>query len=278
LTVDGGLPNTVAQLAEYNRGKVDDMLQWTAPMEKAFNKLHGRFNQIVYIYPVGSLEQFVQQSRGAQNLVAKLFPDFTIVASGYSGVGDGVSIHASMAQQSVTKQVVLNEPVLNEHQTDEQYDEPGVDSDCDSESDTDDEGSSDEDDDDGMAYGIETTEIAPGSQIGPVTQVEIVSAGKLLWSRRKWVTYETPSSSTPALARKEANLLAYAKEKLLALTDAGSGQFTTSNTLSDRMCKIGVSIALSAEDLPLPILPQGWARRPPHGRMYGAKYMAEYAV
>lgn len=116
----------------------------------------------------------------------------------------------------------------------------------------------------------------PNVQIGLMTGVRLTTFTQIHRRARRWkcrgndVQQENEKQGPP-----EMDIRAYAKRAMISLDLLGDFGITQMSDLSTALVKATAGYDEAAWSRPG--LRQGWARRPPNGKMYGVKYINRYA-
>jgi hypothetical protein len=286
LSSDGGLPNCLSELIEYDRAGVEVLLKQSANLEKMFTKIAGRANDIQYEYvsaPITAPFSFTS------------CPDFTIRVFHYSGISDGDLIDISPSRGVCSIRAAI--PNLQRTLFAEEYasdledagsfeieegiedDEDASDEQCDVENHCNGEINVESSDDEMCSSDCDGDDenVSRGLSQGIVTRVSITTESQIRRRVRKWKNAPIIETNLSIqVTDQEYDLIAYAKKCLLSLKGSGKMRIVESTGLSQEIVAVTSSLDIDLTNHPLPSLSVGWARRPSRGQMYGAKYVHLY--
>ncbi|KAG2945637.1 hypothetical protein PC116_g10486 [Phytophthora cactorum] len=150
-------------------------------------------------------------------------------------------------------------------------------SDCSSESDEDDDSADEgpEEQNEDEPTSCDPHEVS-SDDLGFITGVRIGKSTQIRRRARKWKRADVPARKTnvPSNLPSERDITSYAKRSLIAMKNAGNIEVVEAASLPREMGDMHLTIPDATTDIPS--LKQGWARRPPWGKMYGACYINRY--
>jgi hypothetical protein len=107
--------------------------------------------------------------------------------------------------------------------------------------------------------------------------VSVTKANQIRRRARKWTRADVPVPKTRAPMPNlpgERDVASYAKRSLIAMRNAGDLVIIEAGGLPREMADMNLCLPSNLASIPL--LKQGWARRPAWGNMYGARYIKRY--
>lgn len=271
LAADGGLPNSVAQLVEYDSERLEQLADQAALTETAFSEISSVANDILYAYPeAGASGELTSFSSS---------PSYNLRAFSYSGVGDGIEIEVRPQEgRCVATDASAGVTAVA---SDSEHDDDDVDSGDELTGLLDEEGADeselDVDDDCEMDHEV----VFPNTANGCMTRVKIVTIAQVRLRERKWKATDSTTllpvsrSDPQPRAEDEKDIVAYTKRSLHERTVSGRLDAFSSATLPEQMARLCDDITIRTGG-PKPLVHAGSARRPVHANPYGAKYVAAF--
>ncbi|KAE8993256.1 hypothetical protein PR002_g20295 [Phytophthora rubi] len=119
--------------------------------------------------------------------------------------------------------------------------------------------------------------VLPRCVIGRVTGVRVATEARIRRRLKTWKCSRGAVADLPTTRKKgrekEKSVVAYAKKNLVDMKNAGSFAVAEVSDLPQPMMAM---FDRFVGEVPVPTLGQGWAQRPAHGTMYGAKYISRF--
>jgi hypothetical protein len=180
LRADDNLPNCVAELVQYDRSSLTQLLKSIEPLDTALSTLVKQPNDVFYEYPESPVH------RGAFDISKS--PNFFISVFSYSAVGDGIRILISLSKGTCTK--VSKDDDENTQDDGDNGDEGSEDDAIGRPSPGEAASTRTEDDQDRVDQNdedlVETSATALQSPVGLITGVSIIKTAQLKRRVRKW--------------------------------------------------------------------------------------------
>jgi hypothetical protein len=288
LTADGGLPNCVAELVQYNRDMMKTFYDEIAPTLRCFSKFVDRVNDVVYHYP----EHAFDASQGEMFTFGSC-PPYNAQVFSNSVIREGINVEVCLQLSTCTRcsSTTTSAPAPPISLVDDRTrmlhpNEPDEDDDVfESISGT---SGADIPEDLDFDFGEGDLEledvdhdeevVLPSVMNGTITGVTIITAVQIRLRDRSW--NKTSRSMLLQLSARQKNpypekdVAGFVKRSLLNLQETGRLGIIQSSDLTNWLV---TSCGLVLANSPSNILKQGWAIRPPKGKMYGAKYVKLYA-
>ncbi|KAE9012032.1 hypothetical protein PR003_g15180 [Phytophthora rubi] len=278
LISDGGIPDTAAEVVEYNGGSLQLLAGRVATMAKSFAALAGRVNDIFYEYD----HSITSDSRDTSTLGFDVTrcPSVWVRTFKYSEIGLGRLLELDSMAGTCTLHACEDDDMADPMETIE----------------TAVEGNNDETQDrvwDKVANGEEdvvesendneldlSSEIVlPRRAVGLVTGVRVISEAQIRRRTRKLPcsdgsVADLPASKEPSHTSQK-DMVTYAKKYLLAIETGGAKSVVDLSNLFKEMTTLRYRFTNGQDNLQAQ-LQQGWAQRPSKERMYGVKYLPRY--